>query len=132
LGLPLPLYGRRGTIAYPAGQENLTSPTLLSHRPPSPYPQVHVPAQGLLFWQLKITLLLPQNALQALSSSEQVAHFWAEAGDAGRRVVARRPQASASLRNVFFMVSSFRIGPAGCTGGRPILPHPSGWYDRPP
>jgi hypothetical protein len=70
------------------------------------YPQVQVPAQGLLFWQSKITLLLPQNDLQDLRRSGQVAHLSAAAGDGSRTGRARRAQAQASLRKVFFMSSS--------------------------
>lgn len=74
-----------------------------------PYPQAQVPAQGLLFWQLKITLLLPQNVLQALIWSGQEAHFSAAAGEGRMAVTARRPVARASFKSVFFISSSSKV-----------------------
>ena len=70
-------------------------------------PQVQVPAQGLWFWQLKTTLLLPQNVLQDWSSSGQVAHLPAAAGTGRNTGKASRPQAKASLRKVFFFMMFF-------------------------
>jgi hypothetical protein len=70
------------------------------------HPQVQVPAQGLWFWQLKTTLSLPQNVLQALRRSGQVAHLSAAAGAGNKVGRIRRAKASASLVKVFFMPSS--------------------------
>src|SRR5262245_26960697 len=45
--------------------------------------QVQVPAQGLWFWQLKVTLSAPQKFLHALSRSGQLAHLPASQRGAG-------------------------------------------------
>ena len=58
--------------------------------------QEQVPAQGLWFWQLKVTLLEPQKALHALISSEQEAHLpSSQSGAGGWSGVARAGAAGA-------------------------------------
>jgi hypothetical protein len=74
----------------------------------SPQPQVQVPAQGLLFWQSKTTLLLPQNDLQALSRSGHEAHLLAAAGAGRRAGSARRAQARVSFARVLFVIGVLR------------------------